>query len=166
MCATVIFQGCFCGLAFCGVPFCPTTKTRNKKKEKLHLSSSSSIHSKLKPYPSPPCPSAKKKRFRWGDMRVAYNVVNILSNHFPDRVKNVVFFHASGGFRFLWKMISPFLSSETKKKVHPRRVDSAVWGFFEKHSPPFVNSFSVVHPVPVCSRGARGSACIAQPSYR
>ena len=59
---------------------------------------------------------AKKKRFRWGDMRVAYNVVNILSNHFPDRVKNVVFFHASGGFRFLWKMISPFLSSETKKK--------------------------------------------------
>lgn len=43
---------------------------------------------------------AEKKKFRWGDIRVAYNVVDVLTNHYPQRAHRIFFVQPSGGLSY------------------------------------------------------------------
>lgn len=50
-------------------------------------------------------------------IRMAMDVLKILSDHYPERLGSAFMVHPSWSFTFFWKSISPFIDNVTKKKI-------------------------------------------------
>ena len=50
-------------------------------------------------------------------IRMAMDVLKILSDHYPERLGTAWMVHPSWSFTFFWKSISPFIDNVTKKKI-------------------------------------------------
>ena len=50
-------------------------------------------------------------------IRMAMDVLKILSDHYPERLGSAFMVHPSWSFTLFWKSISPFIDNVTKKKI-------------------------------------------------
>ncbi|KAJ9451562.1 Random slug protein 5 [Diplonema papillatum] len=70
------------------------------------------------------------------DMGVARKWIDMLQNHYPERLHRAILVRYPSIFSFFWSLLSPFIDKQTTEKVvfAPNGDDAKLRPFFEKHN--------------------------------
>ena len=83
----------------------------------------------------------------WQDARsgVGSKVVQIMQDHYPERLAMQILIDPPTSFWVLWKMIKPFVDEKTKKKVHMwyTKKTPNIRDEFPKYFPPHVSQYLI-----------------------
>lgn len=65
-------------------------------------------------------------------IKIAMEVLNVLTNHYPERLGYAIMLNTPWTFSVFWKVIYPFLDDVTRKKIHFIKKNEEILNFIPK----------------------------------